>query len=130
MKAITVVDIASSKRNEDLVQIMQLTQSGVFNISYYRDVMGISPSDAEETLARETEKYILNSCIEKGTSSLIMREGNSYKKAYKTIQENPEMLATYLLMPSCIPPEYGQWTLYFAAKDIFESLQGESSDPS
>ncbi len=128
MKAITVVDRALSKMDEDLMQIMQLTQRGVFLSSYYRDVMGVSPSDAEKILAREIEKEILNSCIENGTSSLVMRKGNSYKKAYKTIQGNLELLPNLLIMPCTTTTDYDQWTLYFAAKDIFESLQGESSD--
>jgi len=81
----------------------------------------------EETLAKEAEKFTLYSCIEKGTSSPVMRKGNSYKKAYKTVQENPELLATHLIMPSETPPEYDQWVLYFAAKDLLESLQEVTS---
>jgi hypothetical protein len=112
---------------EDLKQLMELSRIGVVNNTYTLEVMGIS-SDAEEILVREMEKDTLYSCIEKGTSSPVMRKGNSYKKAYKAVQDNPELLATYFLMPSSTPPEYDQWALYFAAKDIFESLQGVSSD--
>lgn len=113
------------KANTNLEQLMLLSQMGAVSTRSALATMGI-PS-AEEALVRVMGKDTLYSCIEKGTSSPVMRKGNSYKKAYRTVQENPELLATYLIMPSATPPEYDQWALYFAAKDLFESLQEVTS---
>jgi hypothetical protein len=113
--------IKSGFSNVELEKLIQLVQMEAISSQYLFTKQGIS--SMEETLARELEKDTLSYCIGKGTSSPALRKGNSYKKAYKTVQENPELLATYLMMPSETPPEDDQWVMYFAAKDLFESIQ-------